>query len=154
MSLLKKVIRVAHANPELRPTLLPLILAAQFDAGEIGDTQAPAGGKGSDAAKPWAKGQLKQEEFSAVQDKTGGSLLREVIKLAHSRPETRKALLPLIRAAQFNAGEIGDHHAPAGGSGSDAAKPWAKGHLDQREWDEVQGKAAAQNGKCPACRRS
>jgi len=121
------LIRLAHAHPEFRKDLLPLIKsAADFPADSIGEVK-PGGsaegvtGKGdngpteSDADKPWMKGEFTQQESTEmlVDQETGEfsdgkandaprkfaseqTLRARLIRLAHSHPEFRKDLLPLL----------------------------------------------------------
>ena len=119
-ALRKSLIRLAHSNPELRADLLPLLKeATEFPPDSIGkEVSGPEGGKGSDAEKPWAKGQFTQEKFVELEDKqeagklddgkadpTSGAVktageeaaLRSgLIRLAHEHPELRSQLLPIL----------------------------------------------------------
>ena len=71
-------------------------------------------------------------------------LLSKLIRLAHSHPEFKADLLPLIKSAQFPADSIGEV-SPGGsaegvkgkGTVSDADKPWMKGEFSQQEFVEL-----------------
>lgn len=62
------IIRLAHEHPEFRQDLLPLVReAAEFPADSIGEkVSGPEGIPGSDAQKPWAKGEFTQQENSQL----------------------------------------------------------------------------------------
>lgn len=70
-TLRSKLIRLAHTHPEFRDDLLPLIKSATgFPADSIGEVvKGPEGGPGSDAKKPWAKGEFTQVENEELDDK-------------------------------------------------------------------------------------
>jgi hypothetical protein len=98
-ALRSSLIRLAHTNPSLRPHLLPL-LTASFDAEEIGaPTKGPVGVPGSDAQKPWAKGELTQQENSELGEKledgplADGKADLEPLKVKQARAAYRKARL-------------------------------------------------------------
>lgn len=65
-TLRNRLIRLAHANAELRPFLVPLIeahgKAANFPADEIGAVTKMKGIPGGDQDQPWAKGEFTQQE--------------------------------------------------------------------------------------------
>lgn len=64
------LIRLAHANPEFRKDILPLLKEADFPPDSIGDqVSGPTGIPGSDAKKPWAKGEFTQQEFTELDKK-------------------------------------------------------------------------------------
>ena len=75
----RKLIRLAHENPKFRPHLLPLLKqAAGFPADSIGEeVSGPEGGPGSDAKKPWAKGEFTQQEFAELDAKQVGGKLSD-----------------------------------------------------------------------------
>lgn len=66
ITLRNRLIRLAHANAELRPFLVPLIeahgKAANFPADEIGAVTKMKGIPGGDQDQPWAKGEFTQQE--------------------------------------------------------------------------------------------
>lgn len=66
-----KLIRLAHMHPEFRNDLLPLLKeAAGFPADSIGEqVKGPEGVPGSDAKKPWSKGEFTQVENVELDEK-------------------------------------------------------------------------------------
>jgi hypothetical protein len=61
---------LAHTNSALRPHLLPILKEAGFPADNIGKpVSGPTGGPGSDAQKPWAKGEFTQRENDELDKK-------------------------------------------------------------------------------------
>ena len=107
------LIRLAHAHPEFRKDLLPIIKEADFDPSFIGKQTVPVGEPASDAQKPWAKGQFTQQEFAELKEKqvagnlsdgkadtktaSDKNLRAAIIRLAHAHPEFRKDLLPILK---------------------------------------------------------
>jgi hypothetical protein len=80
------------------------------------------------------------------------ALRAALIRLAHNNPNLRAELLPLLKeAANFPPDSIGkDVPGAKGEPGSDAGKPWAKGHFTQekfRELDEKQEDHELDDGK-------
>lgn len=71
-----RLIRLAHAHPEFRSDLLSLLKNADaasnggFPPDTIGEqVKGPEGGPGSDAQKPWAKGEFTQVENVELDEK-------------------------------------------------------------------------------------
>jgi hypothetical protein len=112
-----RLIRLAHTHPEFRKDLLPLVKeAADFPADSIGEqVSGPEGIPGSDAQKPWAKGEFTQKENVELAEKQEAGQLSDgkadpmgksaaserqlragLIRLAHTHPEFRKDILPLL----------------------------------------------------------
>jgi len=95
MSILGKLVKLAHAKPELRGDLLPLIREA-------------GGGCDSPKLNPALQAQCKKREEEAKKkdgddeekEEKEASTLSELIRLAHQNPSFRKDLLPLIRKAK------------------------------------------------------
>lgn len=110
------VIRLAHDHPQFRKDLLPLVReAAEFPADSIGkEVSGPTGVPGSDAQKPWAKGEFTQQENAQLlEEQESGKLsdgkadtakvasedkgLRDrLIRLAHTHPQFRSDILGLL----------------------------------------------------------
>lgn len=163
------LIRLAHAHPEFRKDLLPLIQrqAADFPADSIGDVHPGGSAEGvkgkpdgtvSDADKPWMKGEFTQQEFVEMLDEqeSGGfgdgkvqespnkyasdKVLRErLIRLAHSNPEFRADLLPLIKSACGSEGpmlarfEEGVPADPTENMSEEDAKTWWAEHAKNKD---------------------
>lgn len=78
-----RLIRLASEHPEFRKDLLPLIASASnggFDPEEIGENKpggSAEGDKGSDAAKPWAKGEFSQQENRELAEKQEKGLVSD-----------------------------------------------------------------------------
>jgi len=105
------LIRLAKSHPEFRAKLLPLIKEADFDASTINEeVSGPEGLPGSDAQKPWAKGEFTQQEGSELLTKVEGgglgkaasddaALRSNLIRLASAHPEFRSDILGLLKSA-------------------------------------------------------
>lgn len=85
------LIKLAHTHPEFRKDLLPLIKSA-------GCEKLPEGGMRDNCEKKVEEGKKNDKE---------ASLRSGLIKLAHSHPEFRKDLLPLITACMSEAPVMG-----------------------------------------------
>jgi hypothetical protein len=79
-----RLIRLAHAHPEFRGDLLSLIKSADaasnggFPPDSIGEkVKGPDGGPGSDAKKPWSKGEFTQQENVELDEKQEKGLLSD-----------------------------------------------------------------------------
>jgi hypothetical protein len=75
-----RLIRLAHTHPEFRKDLLPLLKSAGagFPADSIGEqVKGPEGVPGSDAQKPWSKGEFTQVENVELDEKQEGGQLSD-----------------------------------------------------------------------------
>ena len=94
------LIRLASEHPEFRKDLLPILKGAAasnggFDPAEIGEVKpggSADGGKGSDAEKPWAKGEFTQQETSELSKKQEGG------QLGDGKPDDGPAKVAKIKA--------------------------------------------------------
>ena len=76
LNLRKQLIRLAHTHPEFQADILPLLKGAGaasnggFPPDSIGErVKGPDGVPGSDAQKPWAKGEFTQQENEELDEK-------------------------------------------------------------------------------------
>ena len=115
------LIRLASEHPEFRRELIPIITAADFKPDSIGETvNGPAGGPGSDAKKPWAKGEFTQQENVELLDKQeDGSVAdgkaddapmkvaRAVFRAARLAGKSQEEAVDLARAASARNSAVG-----------------------------------------------
>lgn len=94
------LIKLASAHPEFRKDLLPIIKSAaasnggydEMNVGKVKPGGSAEGDKGSDAAKPWLKGEFTQQEFTELGDK------QESGQLGDGKPDDGPAKVAKIKA--------------------------------------------------------
>lgn len=116
-----QLIRLAHAHPEFRKDLLPLIQACDHTEGpmmgkyEEGVPADPTENMSPEDKKEWELNTLKnKDKFKQAEDeesdedgeKKEAALRSQIIRLAHAHPEFRKDLLPLFKQAGVTKGKI------------------------------------------------
>jgi hypothetical protein len=135
--------------------------AAGFPADSIGELVPGAeGGPGSDAKKPWMKGEFTQQEFEELDEKqvdgdlsdgkaefepmkmaSENALRVGLIRLAQTHPEFRQALLPILKDAgceKLPEGGMRDNCEKKKEEGKDEKKEAAGGPASNgRNWKEI-----------------
>ena len=96
------LIRLAHARPDSRPALMPIIVACscQTEAPMMGKYEE---GKPADPTENMSEADKKEWELNTLRHKDqfkGAAAVRsQLIRLAHARPDLRASILDVLKAA-------------------------------------------------------
>lgn len=93
--LTKKVIRLAHTKPSLRPHLLPLLKEAG-DLSKLPPALREQAEKKQDEAK---KNKDEDEKKDEKEAKKASTIRKGLIRLAHAHPKLRTKLMPYLKGA-------------------------------------------------------